>query len=176
MIYGVPEACASSCLSFALRIMNGRQRPEPRRRKSRSRRHPHYSARKNRGSGQKLDAFLAATPRHQKAGVVAFTLGRCRSELKQYPQAVAAYEKAIAFKDPAVLQLAYLGLGEAATYAHDYEKAAFALELALRGQLKPDRRLPRGSGSARPTTSFKNTTKLSRRTRGSFGITLEATS
>jgi TolA-binding protein len=89
-----------------------------------------------------LDAFLAATPRHAKAGVVAFTLGRCRSELKQYPQAVAAYEKAIASKDASVSQLAFLGMGEAATYAKDYEKAAFALDVAVKGNLKPEQAGP----------------------------------
>ena len=101
-----------------------------------------FSAEKYAEAAQRLDAFLAATPRHPKAGVVAFTLGRCRSELKQYPQAVAAYEKAVASKDPAVSQLAYLGLGEAATYTKDYDKAASALEVAVKGQLKPEQAAP----------------------------------
>ena len=55
-----------------------------------------FNAEKYAAAAERLDTFLATTPRHEKAGVVAFTLGRCRSELKQYPQAVAAYEKAIA--------------------------------------------------------------------------------
>jgi len=101
-----------------------------------------FSAERYAEAAQKLDAFLAATPRHAKAGVVAFTLGRCRSELKQYPQAVAAYEKAIASKDATILQLAYLGMGEAATYAHDYEKAASALDVAVKGNLKPEQAAP----------------------------------
>src|SRR4051794_25562579 len=61
-----------------------------------------FSAERYAEAAQKLDAFLVATPRHPKAGVVAFTLGRCRSELKQYPQAVAAYEKAVATKDTSI--------------------------------------------------------------------------
>ena len=101
-----------------------------------------FSAGKYVECAQRLDAFLAATPRHEKAGVVAFTLGRCRSELKQFPQAVAAYEKAVASKDAAVLKLAYLGLGEAATYTHEYDKAAAALEVAVKGALAPDQAAP----------------------------------
>ena len=101
-----------------------------------------YSAERYAEAAQKLEAFLAATPHHPKAGAVAFTLGRCRSELKQYPQAATAYEKAIASKDATVSEMAYLGLGEAATYAHDYEKAAFALDVAVKGALKPEQAPP----------------------------------
>ncbi len=97
-----------------------------------------FNAEKYSEAALKLDAFLAATPRHAKAGPVAFTLGRCRSELKQYPQAIAAYEKAIASKEASVSQLAYLGLGEAATFAHVYDKAEAALEVAVKGTLKPE--------------------------------------
>jgi TolA-binding protein len=59
-------------------------------------------------------------------------------ELKQYPKAVPAYERAIAAKDPATLTIAQLGLGEAALYAQQYEKAATALGEAVKTTLKPD--------------------------------------
>jgi cellulose synthase operon protein C len=101
-----------------------------------------FSAERYADAAQKLDAFLVAYPKHAKTGVVAFTLGRCRSELKQYPQAVSAYEKAIASRDASVSQLAHLGLGEAATYAHEYDKAANALEVAVKGALKPEQAAP----------------------------------
>src|SRR5579872_384263 len=101
-----------------------------------------FGAEKYAEAAQRLDAFLAATPRHEKAGVVAFTLGRCRSELKQYPQAIAAYEKAISYQDASISQLAYLGLGEAAMYTHDYDKAASALTVAVKGSLKPEQAAP----------------------------------
>src|SRR5207247_2175360 len=52
-----------------------------------------FDAQKYPEAALKLDAFLTATPKHAKAGAAAFTLGRCRVELKQYPQAIAAYEK-----------------------------------------------------------------------------------
>src|SRR5262245_3395664 len=59
-------------------------------------------------SAQKLDAFLAKNPKHPKAGAAALALGRCRSELKQFAQAIPAYEKAVASKDPAVVPMAEL--------------------------------------------------------------------
>lgn len=96
-----------------------------------------YSAQKYSDAAQKLEAFLAAAPKHPKAGAAAFTLGRCYTELKAYPQAIVAYEKTIALKDPAVGQLAYLGLGEAAMYAKQYGKVVSALEVAVKGSLKP---------------------------------------
>src|SRR5690349_7955208 len=73
-----------------------------------------FDAHRYADAAQKLDAFLSAYPDHPKAGVAAFVLGRSRTELKQYDKAIPAYEKAIARKDPAVLTLAELGLGEAA--------------------------------------------------------------
>src|SRR5262245_21074350 len=86
-----------------------------------------FDARKFAEAAQKLDAFLAANPKHPKVGAAALALGRCRAELKQWPQAAAAYEKAVAARDPAVTTAAQLGLGEAALYAQLWEKAATAL-------------------------------------------------
>jgi TolA-binding protein len=97
-----------------------------------------FDAKKYTEAAQKLDAFLADNPRHPKAPTAAFVLGRCRAELKQYAQAVPAYEKAIAGKDPAILPLAELGLGEAAYYSKQYDKAAPALEAATKTNLRPE--------------------------------------
>src|SRR5438045_3219356 len=73
-----------------------------------------YDAKKYAEAAQHLDGFLSSAPKHAKAGAAALVLGRCRAELKQWSQAVGAYEKAVASKDAAVLQPAQLGLGEAA--------------------------------------------------------------
>ncbi len=97
-----------------------------------------FDAKKYAEAAQKLDAFLAENPKHARASTAAFVLGRCRAELKQYAQAVPAYEKAIAGKDPAILPLAQLGLGEAAYYAKQYEKAAPVLEAVTKTNLRPD--------------------------------------
>ena len=97
-----------------------------------------FDAKKYTEAAQKLDAFLAANPKHPKAATAAFVLGRCRAELKQYAQAVPAYEKAIAGKDPAILPLAQLGLGEAAYYAKQYDKAAPPLEAVTKTNLRPE--------------------------------------
>lgn len=97
-----------------------------------------FDAKKYAEAAQKLDAFLADNPKHPKAPTAAFVLGRCRAELKQYTQAVPAYEKAIAGKDPAILPLAQLGLGEAAYYAKQYDKAAPALEAVTKTNLRPE--------------------------------------
>ncbi len=97
-----------------------------------------FDAKKYPEAAQKLDAFLAANPKHPKAPTAAFVLGRCRAELKQYAQAVPAYEKAIAGKDPAILPLAQLGLGEAAYYAKQYDKAAPPLEAVTKTNLRPE--------------------------------------
>lgn len=97
-----------------------------------------FDARKYADAAQRLEAFLTANPKHPKAGVAAFTQARCYVELKQYPKAVPAYEKAVASKDAAILTVAQLGLGEAALYAQQYEKAATALGAAVKTQLKPD--------------------------------------
>jgi TolA-binding protein len=94
-----------------------------------------FGAGKYAEAAQRLDGFLAANPKHPKTGTAAFALGRCRTELKQYPQAVAAYEKAVASKDASVLLMSQLGLGEAAIYSKQFDKAAVALESALQGKL-----------------------------------------
>lgn len=97
-----------------------------------------FDAKKYPEAAQKLDAFLTAYPKHPKAPTAAFVLGRCRAEQKQYAQAVPAYEKAIAGRDPDILPLAQLGLGEAAYYAKQYDKAAPALEAAVKTSLRPE--------------------------------------
>ena len=97
-----------------------------------------FDAHKYTEAAQKLDAFLAANPKHDKAGAAAFVLGRCRSELKQYDKAIPAYEKAIATKDTAILTPSQLGLGEAAIQTRQFDKAAKALESATAATLKPE--------------------------------------
>ncbi len=89
-----------------------------------------YDAHKFSQAAKLLDAFLAANPGHPRAGAAALALGRCRSELGQYAQAVPAYEKALAAKDPAVKNIAELGLGEAALQTGQWAKAAGALKAA----------------------------------------------
>lgn len=86
----------------------------------------------------KLDVFVAKNPNHPKIGPAALALGQCRSQLKQYAQAIPAYEKAIASKEFSVVGPAQLGLGEAAMNAKQYEKAIKALEDATQGTLKPE--------------------------------------
>ena len=97
-----------------------------------------FEAKRYDAAAAKLDAFVAASPRHAKLAAAAFTLGRCRTELKQYPQAVAAYGKAIAAKDPAITPLAQLGLGEAAMNARMYDIALTALQAATKSSMKPE--------------------------------------
>jgi len=97
-----------------------------------------FDAKKYADAAQRLEVFLAANPKHAKTGVAAFTQARCYVELKQYPKAVPAYEKAVASKDASILSVAQLGLGEAALYAQQYDKAAAALGAAVKTQLKPD--------------------------------------
>ncbi|HLK55982.1 MAG TPA: tetratricopeptide repeat protein [Chthonomonadaceae bacterium] len=97
-----------------------------------------FDAHKYAEAAQKLDTFLAANPKHDKAGAAAFVLGRCRSELKQYDKAIPAYEKAIATKDTGILTQSELGLGEAAIQTRQYDKAAKALEQATAATLKPE--------------------------------------
>ena len=97
-----------------------------------------FGAQKYSDAAQKLDAFLASSPKHPKAGLVAYTLGRCRSELKQFPLAITAYEKAIASGTTAILPQSQLGLGEAALLSKQYAKAAVALEAAVKLDLKPE--------------------------------------
>ena len=97
-----------------------------------------YGAQKYSDAAQKLDAFLASSPKHPKAGLVAYTLGRCRSELKQFPLAIPAYEKAIASGTASILSQSQLGLGEAALQTKQYAKAAASLEAAVKLGLKPE--------------------------------------
>lgn len=94
-----------------------------------------FDAKKFPEAAQRLDAFLAAYPKHAKAGAAAFALGRARAELKQYDKAVPAYEKAVASKDAAILPMAELGLGEAAMYSRQWDKAAAALTEAVKTDL-----------------------------------------
>src|SRR5579862_7175330 len=100
-----------------------------------------FDAHKYADAATKLDAFLAAYPQHARAGAAALALGRCRAELKQYDRAIPAYEKVIAAKDATLVPLGELGLGEAALNAHQYDKAATALNAALKSQLKKDQQL-----------------------------------
>ncbi|HTE18178.1 MAG TPA: tetratricopeptide repeat protein, partial [Armatimonadota bacterium] len=97
-----------------------------------------FDARKHSEAAKRLETFLQANPRHPKAGAAALALGRCYTELKQFPKAVPAYEKAVASKDPAVVPIAQLGLGEATIYSGQYEKAAGALNAAVKTPLKPE--------------------------------------
>jgi TolA-binding protein len=97
-----------------------------------------FDARKYAEAAQKLDAFVTANPKHPKVAPAALALGRCYTELKQFAKAVPAYEKAAAAKDPAVSAVAQLGLGEAAMHTEQWEKAATALDAAVKGSLKPD--------------------------------------
>lgn len=89
-------------------------------------------------AAQRLEGFLAANPKHAKAGPAALALARAYVELRQWARAVPAYEKALATKDAAVVSIAQLGLGEAALYAEQYSRAAAALEAVVRTPLKPD--------------------------------------
>lgn len=97
-----------------------------------------YDAKKYDQAAQNLDAFLAKNSKHPKAGLAAYVLGRCRSELKQYPAAQAAYAKAAASKDPAIMTQAELGLAEAAMQTSQYDKAASALQDAIKGTIRPE--------------------------------------
>jgi TolA-binding protein len=96
-----------------------------------------FDAKKYTEAAVRLEAFLTANPTHPKAGPAALALARSYAELRQYAKAVPAYEKAIATRDAAVLQIAQLGLGEAGIYAAQYAKAAAALEAAVKSPLKP---------------------------------------
>ena len=96
-----------------------------------------FDAKKYDQAAPILDAFLAKNPGHAKAGVAAFVLGRCRSELKQYPAAIAAYSRSVGSKDQSVATQAELGLAEAAMQTSQYDKAADALQDAVKGTLKP---------------------------------------
>lgn len=97
-----------------------------------------FDAQKYAGAAKILEAFLAANPKHAQAGAAALALGRCRTELKQYAQAVPAYEKAVAGHDPKVTTFAELGLGEAALQTSQWAKAADALGAATKTALTPE--------------------------------------
>lgn len=97
-----------------------------------------FDAQKYAEAAQKLDMFLMKTPKHPRAGAAALALGRSRTELKQFALAIPAYEKASATKDPALLPSALLGIGEAAMSTRQYEKAATALDGAIKLSLKPE--------------------------------------
>ncbi len=90
------------------------------------------------GAATKLDAFLAANPNHAKAGTAALVLGQARSQLKQYALAVPAYEKAATSRESSIANLAELGLGEAAINTGKFDKAATALQAAVKTSLKPE--------------------------------------
>lgn len=96
-----------------------------------------YDAKKYDSAAAILDGFLSKNPKHAKAGQAAYVLGRCRSELKQYPAALGAYSRAVASKDAAVLTEAELGMGEAAMQTEQYAVAVDALQSALKDKLKP---------------------------------------
>jgi TolA-binding protein len=97
-----------------------------------------FDARKYPDAAQKLEAFLAANGKHAKAGPAALALGRCYTELKQWAKAIPAYEKALASGNDDVVSPAQLGLGEAAIYGRQFEKAAAALTAATKSPLKPE--------------------------------------
>src|SRR6266571_3704210 len=82
-----------------------------------------FDVKRFKDAAPKLEQFLANYGTNDKAGKAALVLGRCYSELQQYPKAIPAYEKAIASKDASVLLAAQLGLGEAAVAAEQYAKA-----------------------------------------------------
>ncbi len=94
-----------------------------------------FTASKFSDAATTLEAFLAAYPGHAKAAAAAFTLGRCRSELKQYDRALVAYQRAV--KDDSLFAVANLGAGEAALHLRLYDRAAAALAAAVGGTLKP---------------------------------------
>src|SRR3954451_1607934 len=97
-----------------------------------------FDAKKYAEAAARLDQFLAANPKHPKAGAAALVLGHCYSGLKQYAKAVPAYEKAVASKDPAVVPGAQLGLGEAAIRTEQWDRAAAALDAAVKTPLKAE--------------------------------------
>jgi TolA-binding protein len=97
-----------------------------------------YDAKRYDEAAKRLDAFLAAAPAHKRAAAAALVLARSRVELDQWDKAVAAYEKAVAAKDPAITPVAQLGLGEAALQVKQYDKAVTALDAALKIPLKPE--------------------------------------
>lgn len=97
-----------------------------------------FEARKYAEAAQKLEVFVTQNPKHAKVGPAALALGRCYTELKQFPKAIPAYEKAVATKDPAILSSAQLGLGEAAMQSSQYPKAIEALSAAVKNRLQPD--------------------------------------
>ncbi len=108
-----------------------------------------YDAHKYDQAAQKLDDFVAQNPKHAKVGVAAFVLGRCRTELKQYPAAMAAYNKATYDKDPSIATQAELGLADAAMQTNQYDKAVAALQEAVKGSLEA------GTGRSRVVLAWR---------------------
>ena len=82
-----------------------------------------YDLKRYKEAAPKLEMFLTNYPTHAKVGPAALALGRCRSEMREFKKAVPAYEKAIASKNPAVMVMAQLGLGESAVYGEMFDKA-----------------------------------------------------
>ncbi len=97
-----------------------------------------FDAKKYSEASVRLEQFLAANPKHAKVGAAALALARCYAETRQFTRAIPAYEKSIASKDPTVQAPALLGLGEAALQASSYEKAATALDAAVKLPLRAD--------------------------------------
>ncbi|MEP6754995.1 MAG: tetratricopeptide repeat protein [Chthonomonadales bacterium] len=97
-----------------------------------------YDAHKWAQAAVKLETFLKDNPKHMRVGAAAYVLGKCRTEQQQYPQAIAAFEKSLATKDPDVTLMSEMGLAEAAMNSKQYEKALAALEIAVKGGLKSD--------------------------------------
>lgn len=94
-----------------------------------------FDAKKFPEAAKRLEAFVRAYPKHPKLAAASLALGRARTEMKQWAQAIPAYEKAAAGKDPDIAPLAQLGLGEAAIHAEQYAKAVAALGIAAKGTL-----------------------------------------
>jgi TolA-binding protein len=97
-----------------------------------------FDQHKYAAAAETLETFLTQHPNHARVAAAAFTLGRCRAELKQYDRAIPAFETAVASKDGDVVPLAQLGLAEAAMHAHKYAIAVPALEAAVQRSLKPN--------------------------------------
>ena len=94
-----------------------------------------YDAHNYAGAASKLDAFLASYPADPHAAAAALALGRCRSALKQYPQAIKAFQKTLDAKEPTLRVAADMGLAEAALQSSQWGKAASSLTDATSGKL-----------------------------------------
>ena len=94
-----------------------------------------YDAHNYAGAASRLDAFLAAYPADPHAAAAALALGRCRSALKQYPQAIKAFQKTLDAKEPTLRVAADMGLAEAAMQSSQWGRAASSLNDATAGKL-----------------------------------------